>query len=255
MASDKEHGQLCIDLKGKTALITGGSRGIGRAITLTLAAAGARVAAVFRTESESAQSLREELRALGPEGHLAFVADVTKPDDIARAMNDVKANFGSLDILVNNAGVNSRFMVEDLPDEEWQRLIDTNLSGVFRVTQAALKIMRASGSVVTISPAVAPIGQPGISHYTASKLGTIGFMRSVAKELGPKGIRVNVISAGVTETDRIRSQPPEVRERYAKMAALGRLAQPEDIANVVAFLASDLAGFITGSVLTVDGGA
>lgn len=245
---------LCIDLTGKVALVTGGSRGIGRAISLILAQAGAKVVAVYQANAEAARTFEDELSTVST-GHLVLQADVTKREDVDAAIQRIREEFGSLDILVNNAGVNSRFMVEAMPEAEWERLVDTNLTAVFRVTQAAMTIMKPGGSITIIVPAVAPIGQPGIAHYTASKMGTIGFMRSLAKELGPKGIRVNVVSAGVAETDRIRSQPPEVRERYAKMAALGRLGQPEDTAHAVAFLVSDLASFITGATLTVDGGA
>lgn len=245
---------ICIDLHGKVALVTGGSRGIGRATTLTLARAGARVAAVYRTDSEAAQSLREELQQIGPD-NLTIAADITKREEVDRLMEQVTDQLGELDILVNNAGTSGRAMVAEMTEDEWQRLIDTDLTSVFRVTHAALKHMRDGGSIVMISGAVASVGQPGLSHYGAAKAGTIGFMRALAKEVGPRGIRANVIASGIVDTDRFKRLPPEARERYAKMTALGRVAHPQDLANAITFLASDLAGFITGAVLQVDGGA
>lgn len=245
---------VCIDLRGKTALVTGGSRGIGRATSLTLARAGARVAAVYRTESEAAQSLRDELQGIGSDS-VTIAADITRREDVDRLMEQVKEQLGSLDILVNNAGTSGRSMIAEMAEDEWQRLIDTDLTSVFRMTQAALKNMNDGGSIVIVSGAVAEVGQPGLSHYGAAKAGTVGFMRALTKEVGSRGIRANVIASGIVNTDRFTRLPPEARERYAKMSALGRVAEAQDLANVILFLASDLAGFVTGAVLHVDGGA
>lgn len=249
-----EQSELCLDFAGKAAVVTGASRGIGRAAALSLAGAGAKVAAVYRTESDQARSLQVELQQRSPES-VALTADITRPEDLDRLSATVGERFGGIDVLINSAGAAGRGKVEELADEEWLRLIDNDLNAVFRITRCMLGLMKPGSAIVFISGAVAPLGQPGLSHYGAAKMGTIGFMRALAKEVGPRGIRANVVASGIANTDRLTRQPPEVQERYARMTALGRVAQPQDIANAALFLASDLASFITGAVLTVDGGA
>src|SRR5579864_9064406 len=242
-----------IDLTGRRALVTGGSRGIGRAITLLLARAGADVGAVYRNESEAVRTLREELESLGQRNGV-FAADVSKREDVDRLMAEVDERLGPLDILVNNAGIVSDFRIEDVTDDEWSRMIDTNLTSVFRVTQRALKSMPDNASIVIVSSAVAPRGMVGRTHYGSSKMGMIGFMRSLIKEVGPRGIRVNVVAPGLINTDMMANATPERQQVYANMTALKRLGESEDIAGAVLFLTSDLSRYVTGQVLVVDGG-
>ena len=253
MSEQVDRTELSIDLNGKVAVITGGSRGIGRATALTLARAGARIAAISKTESDASRSLADDLKAAGTEA-LMVAADVTSRADVDRAVEAVRDRFGSVDILVNNAGSSGRAPIAEMAEEEWQRLIDSDLTSVFRVTKAFLPLMNEGGSIVIISGAVAEVGQPGLAHYAAAKAGTVGFMRTLMKEVGKQNIRANVIASGIVNTDRLKRLPPEAQARYAGMTALGRVAQPQDIANVVAFLAGDLAGFVTGAVIHADGG-
>ena len=242
-----------IDLTGKKALVTGGSRGIGRSLTLTLARAGADVGAVYRNESEAVRTLREELQQIGS-GNRVLAADVSKREDVDRLMDQVKEELGPLDILVNNAGIVSDFRIEQVTDEEWERMLNTNLTSVFRITQKALQDMPDNSSIVIVSSAVAPRGMVGRTHYASSKMGMIGFMRSLTKEVGPRGIRVNVVAPGLINTDMMANATPERQQVYANMTALKRLGEPEELADAVLFLVSDLSRYVTGQTLVVDGG-
>ncbi|MFI0349061.1 SDR family NAD(P)-dependent oxidoreductase [Actinomadura sp. 9N407] len=240
-----------IKLTGKKVLVTGGSRGIGRGIVLGLAHAGAQVATCYRTEGEAAASLARELKEIGGD-HRLVKADVSDPAEVEALAETCRATLGSLDAVVHNAGVISHVPFSELSDEEWARVIDNNLGGPYRVTQKTLPLLSAGGSIVFIGSKVATVGIPMRAHYTASKAGLVGLMRSLTKELGPRGIRVNVVAPGPVETE--EPVPPEVRERYRNLIPLGRLGTPEDIAGVVAFLASDLARFVNGETIDVDGG-
>jgi len=242
-----------LDLKGKRALVTGGSRGIGRAIVLALARQGASVAACYQNESEAVTSLVAELDRLGNNSHVAQ-ADVSHEADVQRLIAGVRQRFGGIDVLVNNAGVVSHVPLAKLELAEWRRILDTNLTSMYLVTRAVLDAMPAGGSVINITSAVAMVGMVGRTHYTASKAGVLGFMRSLCKELGPRGIRANALAPGIIETDQAAGLTPEQRTGYANLAALGRLGDPDDIANAVLFLASDLSRFVSGVTLNVDGG-
>jgi 3-oxoacyl-[acyl-carrier protein] reductase len=242
-----------IDLTGKRAVVTGGSRGIGRSISLMLARAGADVAAVYRNESLAVESLREELAGLG-RNNCVLAADVSKREDVDHLMEEVEDRLGPVDILVNNAGIVSDYRIEEVTDDEWDRMIDTNLTSVFRITQRALRTMPDNSSIIIVSSAVAPRGMVGRTHYASAKMGMIGFMRSLTKEVGPRGIRVNVLAPGLINTDMMGNAPPERQQVYANITALKRLGEPEEIADVVLFLASDLSRYVTGQTIVVDGG-
>jgi 3-oxoacyl-[acyl-carrier protein] reductase len=238
-------------LEDKKALVTGGSRGIGREIVLAYARAGADVVTCGRHSSEALESLSRELKEIGGK-HRVLVADVTHVDDVERLVAECRDTLGRLDILVNNAGINSRVPFAELPLEEWQRIMNTNLGAAYLVTQKALFLLAAGASVVFVGSRVAAVGMPQGAHYTASKAGLVGLTRSLAKELGPRGLRVNVVAPGPMEVD--APMPPEARRRIEHTIALGRLGRPSDIAGVAVFLASDLASFVSGETINVDGG-
>jgi 3-oxoacyl-[acyl-carrier protein] reductase len=242
-----------LGLKGKHAIVSGGSRGIGRACVLALAQQGVSVAAIYQRESDAIKSLAAELKEID-NGSYVVQTDVSDAKAVEQTIAEARRRFGTIEIVVNNAGVVSHKMIGDLDPAEWHRVLDTNLTGLFLVTQAALKGMTSGGSIITIGSAVALRGMPGRVHYGASKAGTLGFSRCLAKEVGPQGIRVNVIAPGIIETDQVSGLTPEGRVRYEKLAALNRLGQPEEIADAVLFLASDLSRFVSGQTINVDGG-
>jgi 3-oxoacyl-[acyl-carrier protein] reductase len=242
-----------LELKGKHAVVTGGSRGIGRACVLGLARNGVSVAAIYNQASDAVTSLAAELEAVG-NGSYVVQADVGDADAVTRVVGDARRRFGTIEILVNNAGVVSHRMISDLEAAEWHRVLHTNLTGLYLVTKAVIEAMPTGGSVINIGSAVALRGMPGRTHYGASKAGAIGFSRCLAKEIGPRGIRVNLIAPGIIETDQVSGLTPEGRVRYEKLAALDRLGKPEEIADVVLFLASDLSRFVSGQTINVDGG-
>jgi 3-oxoacyl-[acyl-carrier protein] reductase len=240
-----------ITLAGKKALVTGGSRGIGRGIVLGLARAGADVVTCYRTDSEAVASLARELKETGGD-HQLVKADVSDPAEVDALIEACRASLGSIDVLVHNAGVISHVPFAQLPVEEWRRIVDNNLGGPYLVTQRALPVLSAGASIIFIGSKVASVGIPLRAHYTATKAGLVGLTRSLAKELGPLGLRVNVVAPGPIQTE--EPTPPEVLERYQKLIPLGRLGTPDDIAGVVAFLASDLSKFVNGETINVDGG-
>jgi 3-oxoacyl-[acyl-carrier protein] reductase len=240
-----------ISLQGKKALVTGGSRGIGRTIVLALAEAGADVIACYRTESEHVESLARELKATGGDHHL-IRADVSQEEDVTQLLAEVGTRFGSLDVVVNNAGAISHIPFEKLPTAEWHRVIDTSLTAAYLTVQHALPLFGETASVINIGSRSATVGIPLRAHYTAAKAGLIGLTRSMAKELGGRGIRINVVAPGVIATE--AELPAEIIARYENLTALRRLGTTQEIAGAVLFLASDLSGYITGEVLNVDGG-
>jgi len=244
---------LDIDLSGKCAIVTGGSRGIGRAIALSFAGHGASVAACYINESDAVREVAGELERLGGNGYVAQV-DVTDEESVRKLVADASQRFGKIDILVNNAGAVSHTSLADMDLAEWRRVLDTNLTSMYLVTRAVVEAMPAGGSVINVGSGAAAVGMPNRMHYTASKAGVTGFTRSLCKELGPRGIRANVIAPGIIETDQVAGLTPEGRKRYEGMAALGRLGASEDIANVALFLASDLASFVSGATIAADGG-
>jgi 3-oxoacyl-[acyl-carrier protein] reductase len=244
---------LDLGLKGKRAIVTGGSRGIGRAMVLGLAQDGASVAACYNRESDDVKRLRGELEEIGGDSYLAQ-ADVSDPGSAETFVRDATERFGGLDILINNAGVVSHQMIEDLDLDEWHRVMDTNLTAVYLITKAALPAMSDGGSIVNITSAVAMRGMPGRTHYISSKAGLIGFTRALCKEVGRQGIRVNALAPGIIETDQTAGLDEAGRARYSGLAALNRLGASEEIASVALFLASDLSSFVSGVTLNVDGG-
>ena len=242
-----------LGLDGKRALVTGGSRGIGRAIVLGLATGGASVAACYNRESADVERLRDELEQVGGTSYLAQ-ADISDARSVERFVGDAVERFGGLDIVINNAGVVSHAMLQDLTLEEWHRVIDTNLTAIYLVAKAAVPSMGAGASIVNITSAVAMRGMPARTHYISSKAGVVGITRALCKELGRGGIRVNAVAPGIIETDQTADLDEAGRARYAGLAALNRLGTPEEIANVALFFASDAASFVDGVTLNVDGG-
>jgi 3-oxoacyl-[acyl-carrier protein] reductase len=240
-----------ISLRGKRVLVTGGTRGIGRGIVTAFARAGADVVTCYRSEGEHVESLARELKELPGEQHLVR-ADVADAADVDRLLEECRVRLGGLDVVVNNAGVISHVPADRLDVEEFKRVLDTNLTAAFVVTQKALPLFGSSASVVNIGSRVATVGIPLRAHYTAAKAGLAGLTRSLCKELGPRGVRVNVVAPGVIATEAELS--PEVLAKYESMTALRRLGRTDEIAGAVLFLASDLSSYITGETINVDGG-
>jgi 3-oxoacyl-[acyl-carrier protein] reductase len=233
-------------LEGKTALVTGASRGIGRAIAQELAAAGASVVIGYRSGKDEAEALAGEI------GARAVQADVSTAEDAARLVEEA----GDLDILVNNAGLTRDGLLARMSDGDWRTVIDTNLSSVFYTCRAVCRPMmkKRGGSIVNISSIVGVHGNWGQTNYAASKAGIIGFTKSLARELGSRGVRANVVAPGYVKTQLTDVLPEEATAAMLQATPLGRLGEPEDIAGAVRFLCSDAAAFITGEVLLVDGG-
>lgn len=244
---------LGFGLKGRHALVTGGARGIGRATVLALAAQGATVTACYVNESERVESLRAELADMGARGTLVR-CDISDHEQAARLSAEARERYGAVDAVVNNAGVISHLPLADLDPGEWHRILDTNLSGMYHVIRGALPHLADTASIVNISSAVAHHGMPGAAHYVASKAGVMGLTRALAKELGPRGIRVNCIASGLVETDQMKAVTAEGRAAYEQRISLRRLGSPAEIADAVLFLASDAARYVTGATLDVDGG-
>jgi 3-oxoacyl-[acyl-carrier protein] reductase len=240
-----------IDLTGRTALVTGSTRGIGRAIAETLAGAGARVAVVGRDQSRAA----EVASAVGG-GAEGFACDVSDPASVVALVEGVERSFGQVDILVNNAGLTRDNILFRIKDDDWDAVIDANLRGAFVAIRAASRgmIKRRWGRIVNIASVVGLTGNKGQANYAASKAGLIGLTKSVAKELGSRNILVNAIAPGYIETDMTAAMTPEARTALSGMIPLERLGKPADVAAAVAFLASEHASYITGQVLVVDGG-
>jgi 3-oxoacyl-[acyl-carrier protein] reductase len=233
-------------LEGKTALVTGGSRGIGRAIAVELARGGATVVVGYRSGAEDAEAVAAEI------GGRAVQADVSSAEDAARLVGEA----GDLDILVNNAGLTRDGLLARMSDDDWRTVIDTNLSSVFYTCRAVTRPMmkKRGGSIVNVSSIVGVHGNWGQTNYAASKAGIIGFTKSLARELGSRGVRANVVAPGYIQTALTEVLPDEAREAMLTNTPLGRLGEPADVAGAVRFLCSDEAAFVTGEVLLVDGG-
>jgi 3-oxoacyl-[acyl-carrier protein] reductase len=243
------------NLAGKVALVTGGSRGIGKAIVRTFAEAGAKVAFTYRSSGAAAEAFKDELTGRGFTV-LAFQSDATSFKDAAAVVEAVVAQLGRLDVLVNNAGITKDTLLLRMTEEDWDTVIGTNLKGVFNFTKAAIRpmISQRSGQIINISSIVGITGNAGQANYAASKAGIIGFTKSVAKELGSRNIQVNVVAPGYVDTDMTGVLTPDQKKTLTDMIPLKRTARPEDIASVVRFLASGEAGYMTGQTLRVDGG-
>jgi 3-oxoacyl-[acyl-carrier protein] reductase len=240
-----------IDLSGRVALVTGSTRGIGRAIAERLAECGAKVAVVGREQGRA----EDAARALGGEAR-GFACDVSDTAAVAGLVEQVEKAFGSLDILVNNAGLTRDNLLMRIKDDDWDAVLDANLRGAFAAIRAASRGMmkRRWGRIVNIASVVGIIGNKGQANYAASKAGLIGLTKSVAKELASRNILANAVAPGFIETDMTAAMTPEARSALSGQIPLERLGTPGDVAGVVAFLASEHAAYITGQVLVVDGG-
>ncbi|NLN95385.1 MAG: 3-oxoacyl-[acyl-carrier-protein] reductase [Bacteroidales bacterium] len=242
-------------LKGKTALITGGARGIGRGIALKFASEGANLAFSDIKYDETARELEEELVAFGIKAK-GYASDAGSFEDSEKLVNDVLNDFGAIDILVNNAGITRDNLLMRMTEADWDIVIKVNLKSIFNMTKAIQKVMlkQRSGSIINMSSVVGVSGNAGQSNYAASKAGLIGFTKSIAQELGSRNIRCNAIAPGFIETDMTARLPQDVKDEWVKSIPLRRAGTPEDIANVALYLASDLSSYITGQVISICGG-
>ncbi len=245
---------MAFDFDGKAVLITGGSRGIGRAIAVAFGAAGARVG-IVATNQQNAEAAARAVRETGAEAEF-FLADVSDSDRAGEVVKQFIERFGQLDCLVNNAGITRDNLLLRMKDEDWQRVLDVNLTGTFVWCRAVARPMlkKKSGVIVNVSSVVGLTGNAGQVNYAASKAGVLALTRSVARELGSRGIRVNAVCPGFVETDMTAVLDDETRGSLAKSIALARFGRSEEVAGAVLFLASDQSSYITGSVLVVDGG-
>lgn len=241
-------------VQGRVALVTGASRGIGRAVAMKLAAEGASVV-VSATSQAGAQKTADEIQAAGGKA-LAVKVDVTVAEEVATLVTKTVEAFGRLDILVNNAGITRDGLLMRMKESDWQEVVDTNLRGTFLCTREASKIMTKArfGRIINISSVVGQMGNPGQANYCASKAGIDGLTKSVARELARRNITVNSVAPGFIETDMTEGLSEKTRDALIQQVPLERLGNVDDVANAVLFLASDLAGYITGQVLSVNGG-
>ncbi len=241
------------DLSGKVAHVTGGSRGIGRAISLALAAHGARVAVNYASNAAAAE---ETVREIGTAQATSIAGDVSDPAAAAKIVQSAIAAYGRIDILVNNAGVTADDLILRMSEAEWDKVIDTNLKGTFSVTKAAIRPMvrQRFGRIINVSSVAGIVGNAGQANYSAAKAGIIGFTKAIAKEVASRNITANVIAPGFVDTEMTASLTDAQREEIMRLVAVGRTGTPQDVAPAAVFLASDEAAYITGHVLTVDGG-
>lgn len=241
-------------LENKVALVTGGSRGIGKAIALKMAAEGARVVLTART-LEAGETVANELRAQGGEA-LALAADVAVPAQVEAMLKATTEKFGALHILVNNAGITRDNLVMRMSDEEWNAVLATNLTGVFNCIRAASKIMmkQRAGKIINLTSVVAEMGNKGQANYCAAKAGVIGLTKSVARELSSRNIQVNAIAPGFIDTDMTAILSDAAKEALLQSIPLGRMGTADDVANMAVFLASSEADYVTGQIMNVDGG-
>jgi 3-oxoacyl-[acyl-carrier protein] reductase len=252
---DREEPPLVIDLSGRSAIVTGGSRGIGRAIALRLAAQGADVAFSYRGNVAAAEETAAAIRALGRKA-LAVQADHSQPEAGGIVVTAALEAFGKIDILVNNAGITRDDLIMRMSLEAWQQVIDTNLSGAFHAIKAVTRPMLKAkgGRIINITSVSGQAGQTGQANYSAAKAGLIGLTKATARELGSRGITCNAVAPGFVLTELTQDLAPVYQDEITARTPLGRFGTTEEIANAVAFLASDEAAFITGQVLAVDGG-
>lgn len=243
-----------VDLTGQVALVTGASRGIGRAIAVHLARCGASVAGVARTV-EGLEGTISAIRQAGGTAE-AFAANVGNSADVARVMEAIEAKFPKIQILVNNAGVTRDGLMLRMEDDAWQEVIDTNLKGTFQFCRAlgAIMMRQRYGRIINITSVSGLMGNPGQANYSASKAGVIGFTKTIARELASRGITVNAVAPGFITTDMTNVLPEKIKTEVKERVPVRRLGEPEDIADLVAYLASPSAGYITGQVIAVDGG-
>jgi len=244
-----------MDLTGKVALVTGASRGIGQAVAVELAKAGADVIVNYIGNEAVAQETVEKVEALGRKA-LKIKADVGNADEVQAMVDEAHAAFGHIDVLVNNAGITRDGLLIRMKDSDWDDVLNINLKGVYLVSKAVAKLMvkQRSGRIINMTSVSGVTGNVGQANYAAAKAGVIGFTKTCAKELAARGITVNAVAPGFIETAMTDVLPEKIKEGIAATVPLGRMGQPEEIAGVVTFLASDFARYITGQVLNVDGG-
>jgi 3-oxoacyl-[acyl-carrier protein] reductase len=252
--SEKSKSRITTDLSGQVAIVTGAARGLGQLISEVLAASGAKVACVD-VEAEMLSETVQRIAALGGEAH-AFACNVTDSKRVGEVVNEVVKKWGGLQILVNNAGITRDNVIMRMKDEQFNAVIDVNLRGTFYFTRAAARPMMKgrTGRIINLASVSGLVGNPGQANYSASKAGVIGLTRTVARELAGRNVTVNAVAPGFIATDMTAALGAEICEEVKKKTPLGRLGEPQDVADAVLFLASDAASFITGHVLVVDGG-
>ncbi|MDZ5711687.1 3-oxoacyl-[acyl-carrier-protein] reductase [Jeotgalibacillus haloalkalitolerans] len=242
-------------LEGKTAVVTGASRGIGRSIAIELAKNGANVVVNYSGSEEKAKETAKEVEAAGTKA-LVFKADVSNADDVQAMLKETVSTFGSIDILVNNAGITKDNLLMRMKEEDWDQVMDINLKSVFLTTKAAARPMmkQRKGKIINVSSIVGVMGNAGQANYVASKAGVIGLTKTSAKELAARGINVNAVAPGFIETDMTGELAEDVQASMKQMIPLDRFGKPEDIAKAVVFLASEDSDYITGQTIHIDGG-
>jgi len=243
------------EFRGRVAIVTGGSRGIGRAIVKELASRGASVAFTYSKNRELADALVAEIEGAGGKAS-GYQADVTDSGAAERLVKEVKGTLGSVDYLVNNAGVTRDKLIMMMSEEDWDQVLDTNLKGVFNVTKPSVSVMvrQRRGAILNISSISGVVGMPGQTNYSASKAGLIGFTKALAKEIAKRNITVNALALGLIETDMTGALADEYRQKMIEQIPLGRYGNVEEVAKIAAFLLSDEARYITGQVIQADGG-
>jgi len=244
-----------LNLKEKTVLITGGSRGIGRAMALAFAEEGTNVIINYTSDEENAKNAIKEIEKFGVKG-LAIRANISKAEEVNSMFDKIKEDFDVIDILINNAGITRDSLFIGMKEKDWDEVIEVNLKGMFLCTKAVIRKMlrQRYGRIVNISSVVGVIGNPGQANYCASKAGVIGFTKSLAREVASRNITVNAIAPGFIKTDMTDALPEDIKESVMGTIPMGRYGNPEDIANIAVFLSSDKAGYITGQIIHIDGG-
>jgi 3-oxoacyl-[acyl-carrier protein] reductase len=244
-----------LSLKDKVAIVTGASRGIGRAIALEFARRGAAVVVNYNRSPESAEAVVQEIQAMGGKA-AAFQADVSVFQAAQSLIKFAVETFGDLHILVNNAGITKDTLIMMMSEEDWDAVLDTNLKSTFNCSKAAVKHMmrKRYGRIINMASIAGQMGNPGQTNYSASKAGQIGFTKALAREIAARNVTVNAVAPGFVDTEILAAMPPETLEAALKMVPLGRKGKPEEVAYAVAYLASDAAAYITGQTLGIDGG-